>query len=61
MNDKYIGNKVNRRPMAFRSIDRIDEEVLRSSWIDRLITNMYIVLSVSMVVISIATFSNSSG
>ena len=47
--------------MAFRSIDRIDEEVLRSSWIDRLITNMYIVLSVSMVVISIATFSNSSG
>lgn len=61
MNDKYIGNKVNKRPMAFRSIDRIDEEVLRSSWIDRLITNMYIVLSVSMVVISIATFSNSSG
>lgn len=61
MNDKYIGNKVNRRPMAFRSIDRIDEEILRSSWIDRLITNMYIVLSVSMVVISIATFSNSSG
>ena len=61
MNDKYIGNKVNKRPMAFRSIDRIDEEVLRSSWIDRLITNMYIVLSVSVVVISIATFSNSSG
>ena len=61
MNDKYIGNKVNRRPMAFRSIDRMEEDVLRSSWIDRLITNMYIVLSVSMVVISIATFSNSSG
>ena len=47
--------------MAFRSIDRMEEDVLRSSWIDRLITNMYIVLSVSMVVISIATFSNSSG
>ena len=61
MNDKYIGNKVNRRPMAFRSMDRMEEDVLRSSWIDRLITNMYIVLSVSIVVISIATLSNSSG
>ncbi len=61
MNDKYIGNKVNRRPMAFRSIDRMEEDVLRSSWIDRLITNMYIVLSISIVVISIATLSNSSG
>ena len=61
MNDKYIGNKVNKRPMAFRSIDRMEEVVLRSSWIDRLITNMYIVLSVSIVVISIATLSNSSG
>ena len=47
--------------MAFRSIDRMEEDVLRSSWIDRLITNMYIVLSVSIVVISIATLSNSSG
>ena len=61
MNDKYIGNKVNRSPMAFRSIDRIEEDVLRSSWIDRLITNMYILLSVSIVVISITTLSNSSG
>ncbi len=55
MKDIYRKNKHSGQPMAIKSIDAIDfTEGFNYLWIDRLITSLYIVLSVSMAVISFA-------
>ena len=55
MKDIYRKNKHSGQPMAIKSIDTIElSEVLDYLWIDRLITSLYIVLSVSLSVISLA-------
>jgi hypothetical protein len=55
MKDIYRKNKHSGQPMAIKSIDTIElSEVLDYLWLDRLITSLYIVLSVSLAVISLA-------
>ena len=55
MKDIYRKNKHSSQPMAIKSIDTIElSEVLDYLWLDRLITSLYIVLSVSLSVISLA-------
>jgi hypothetical protein len=55
MKDIYRKNKHSGQPMAIKSIDTIElSEVLYYLWLDRLITSLYIVLSVSLSVISLA-------
>ena len=55
MKDIYRKNKHSGQPMAIKSIDTIElGEVLDYLWLDRLITSLYIVLSVSLSVISLA-------
>jgi hypothetical protein len=55
MKDIYRKNKHSGQPMAIKSIDTIElSEVLDYLWLDRLITSLYIVLSVSLSVISLA-------
>jgi len=47
--------------MATRTIEINKEDILQYSWIDRLITNMYIVLSASLLVITMASLASVSG
>ena len=55
MKDIYRKNKHSGQPMAIKSIDTIEfNEMLDYLWLDRLITSLYIVLSVSLTVISFA-------
>jgi len=55
MKDIYRKNKHSGQPMAIKSIDIIEfNEMLDYLWLDRLITSLYIVLSVSLTVISFA-------
>ena len=55
MKDIYRKNKHSGQPMAIKSIETIElSEVLDYLWLDRLITSLYIVLSVSLSVISLA-------
>ncbi len=55
MKDIYRKNKHSGQPMAIKSIDTMDfTEGFNYLWIDRLITSLYVVLSVSMAVISFA-------
>ena len=55
MNDIYKKNRRTSQPMAIRSAEAIElTEALNYLWIDRLITSLYIVLSVSLTVISLA-------
>ena len=55
MKDIYRKNKHSGQPMAIKSIDIIEfNEMLDYLWLDRLITSLYIVLSVSLIVISFA-------
>jgi hypothetical protein len=55
MKDIYRKNKHSGQPMAIKSIDTIEfNEMLDYLWLDRLITSLYIVLSVSLIVISFA-------
>ena len=55
MKDIYRKNKHSGQPMAIKSIDTIElSDVLDYLWLDRLITSLYIVLSVSLSVISLA-------
>ena len=61
MNDMYKKNKSNKQPMATKREYSHSEEILQSSWIDRLIMNMYIVLSGFLLATSIASLSNISG
>ena len=55
MKDIYRKNKHSGQPMAIKGIDTMDiTEGFNYLWIDRLITSLYVVLSVSMAVISFA-------
>ena len=55
MKDIYKQNRPSGQPMAIRTIDAIDlTEPFNHLWIDRLVTSLYIVLSVSLTVISLA-------
>ena len=55
MKDIYRKNKPSGHPMAIKSIDDMDlNESFNYLWIDRLVTSLYIVLSVSLAVISMA-------
>jgi hypothetical protein len=55
MKDIYRKNKYTGQPMAIKSIDTIEfNQVVNYLWIDRLVTSLYIVLSVSLTVISFA-------
>ena len=55
MKDIYRKNKHSGQPMATKGIDTMDiTEGFNYLWIDRLITSLYVVLSVSMAVISFA-------
>ena len=55
MNDIYKKNRRTSQPMAIRSAGAIElTEALNYLWMDRLITSFYIVLSVSLTVISLA-------
>ena len=55
MKEIYRKNKHSGQPMAIKSMDVIEfNEVLNYLWIDRLITSLYIVLSVTLTVISFA-------
>ena len=55
MKDIYRKNKHSGQPMDIKSIDTIEfNEMLDYLWLDRLITSLYIVLSVSLIVISFA-------
>ena len=56
MKDIYRKNKHSGQPMAIKNIDTLE---LNHLWLDRLITSLYIVLSVSLTVISLApTYSD---
>tara|TARA_B100001079_G_C16246427_1_gene441324 strand:+ start:218 stop:403 length:186 start_codon:yes stop_codon:yes gene_type:complete len=61
MNDKYSKNTFSKKPMATRTIEINKENILQYSWIDRLITNMYIALSASLLVITMASLASVSG
>ena len=55
MKDIYRKNKHSGQPMAIKSIDAMDlNESFNYLWIDRLVTSLYVVLSVSLAVISMA-------
>ena len=55
MKDIYRKNRRSSQPMAIRSAETIEfTEALNYLWMDRLITSLYIVLSVSLTVISLA-------
>ena len=55
MKDIYRKNRRSSQPMAIRSAETIEfTEALNHLWMDRLITSLYIVLSVSLTVISLA-------
>ena len=55
MKDIYSKNKHSGQPMAVKGIDTMEfTEAFNYLWIDRLITSLYIVLSVSLTVISFA-------
>ena len=55
MKDKYRKNRRSNQPMAIRSAEAVEfTEALNYFWRDRLITSLYIVLSVSLTVISLA-------
>ena len=55
MKDIYRKNRRSSQPMAIRSSETIEfTEALNYLWMDRLITSLYIVLSVSLTVISLA-------
>ena len=55
MKDIYRKNKHSGQPMAIKSIDALDlNESFNYLWIDRLVTSLYVVLSVSLAVISMA-------
>tara|TARA_B100000965_G_scaffold194216_1_gene162162 strand:+ start:277 stop:465 length:189 start_codon:yes stop_codon:yes gene_type:complete len=55
MKDIYRKNKRSNQPMAVRSAETIEfTEALNYLWLDRLITSLYIVITVSVAVISLA-------
>tara|TARA_B100001109_G_scaffold240880_1_gene224542 strand:- start:979 stop:1167 length:189 start_codon:yes stop_codon:yes gene_type:complete len=55
MKDIYKKNRRSNQPMAVRSGETVEfTEALNYLWLDRLITSLYIVISVSLVVISLA-------
>tara|TARA_B100001175_G_scaffold139319_1_gene118316 strand:+ start:1755 stop:1943 length:189 start_codon:yes stop_codon:yes gene_type:complete len=55
MKDIYRKNRRSYQPMAIRSAEAVEfTEALNYFWMDRLITSLYIVLSVSLTVISLA-------
>ena len=55
MKDIYRKNKHSGQPMAIKSIDAMDlNESFNYLWIDRLVTSLYVVLSASLAVISMA-------
>ena len=55
MKDIYRKNRRSNQPKAIRSAEAVEvTEALNYFWMDRLITSLYIVLSVSLSVISLA-------
>ena len=55
MKDIYRKNRRSNQPMAIRSAEAAEfTGALNYFWMDRLITSLYIVLSVSLTVISLA-------
>ena len=55
MKDIYRKNRHSGQPMAIKHIDSLElNDALNYLWLDRLITSLYIVLSVSLTVISLA-------
>jgi|TARA_B100001057_G_scaffold455277_1_gene501685 hypothetical protein len=61
MKDIYRKNRHSGQPMAIKTIDAIEfNEVLNYLWIDRLITSLYVVLSVTLTVISFALMLGAS-
>jgi len=55
MRDIYKKNRHSGQPMAIKSIDTIElTGAFNYLWIDRMITSLYIVLTVSLTVISFA-------
>ncbi len=55
MKDIYKKNRHSGQPMAIKSLDTMDcIEDFNFLWMDRLITSLYAVLSVSMLIISLA-------
>ena len=61
MKDIYRKNRHSGQPMAIKTIDAIEfNEVLNYLWIDRLITSLYVVLSVTLTVISFALMIGAS-
>ena len=55
MKDIYRKNRRSNQPMAIRSAEAVEfTEALNYFWMDRLITSVYIVLSVSLKVIYLA-------
>jgi len=55
MKDIYKKNRHSGQPMAIKSIDMIEfKGAFNYLWIDRMITSLYIVLTVSLTVISFA-------
>ena len=54
MKDIYRKNKHSGKPMAIKNMESLElSDALNYLWLDRLITSLYIVLSVSLVVISL--------
>ena len=54
MKDIYRKNKHSGQPMAIKNMESLElSDTLNYLWLDRLITSLYIVLSVSLVVISL--------
>ena len=54
MKDIYRKNKHSGQPMAIKNMESLElSDAFNYLWLDRLITSLYIVLSVSLVVISL--------
>ena len=54
MKDIYRKNKHSGQPMAIKNMESLElSDALNYLWLDRLITSLYIVLSVSLIVISL--------
>ena len=54
MKDIYRKNKHSGQPMAIKNMESLElSDALNYLWLDRLITSLYVVLSVSLVVISL--------
>ena len=54
MKDIYRKNKHSGQPMAIKNMESLElSDALNYLWLDRLITSLYIVLSVSLVIISL--------